>query len=78
MIPTFSNEEMLATKFRALLQRDKGRDLYDLSHGLEVFADLDALGLRGTVMSLMEGQCVEDLADFLCNFLPGSGNPQLR
>ena len=41
MIPTFSNEEMLATKFRAFLQRDKGRDLYDLSHGLEVFADLD-------------------------------------
>ena len=41
MIPTFSNEEMLATKFRALLQRDKGRDLYDLSRGLEVFADLD-------------------------------------
>jgi len=40
-IPTFSNEEMLATKFRALLQRDKGRDLYDLAHGLEVFEDLD-------------------------------------
>lgn len=40
-IPTFSNEEMLATKFRALLQRDKGRDLYDLAHGLEVFDPLD-------------------------------------
>ncbi len=40
-IPTFSNEEMLATKFRALLQRDRGRDLYDLAHGLEVFDDLD-------------------------------------
>lgn len=40
-IPTFSNEEMLATKFRALLQRDKGRDLYDLAHGLEVFNPLD-------------------------------------
>ena len=26
-IPTFSREEMLATKLRALLQRDKGRDL---------------------------------------------------
>jgi predicted nucleotidyltransferase component of viral defense system len=32
-IATFSNEEMLATKLRALLQRDKGRDLLDLSHG---------------------------------------------
>lgn len=40
-IPTFSKEEMLATKLRALLQRDKGRDLYDLAHGLQVFSDLD-------------------------------------
>lgn len=41
LIPTFSWEEMLATKLRALLQRDKGRDLYDLSHALEVFDGLD-------------------------------------
>ena len=41
-IPTFSREEMLATKLHALLQRDKGRDLYDLAHALEVFEDLDA------------------------------------
>lgn len=40
-IPTFTCEEMLATKFRALLQRDKGRDLYDLAHGLVVFKDID-------------------------------------
>ena len=31
---------MLATKLRALLQRNKGRDLYDLAHGLEVFEAL--------------------------------------
>ena len=30
-IPTFSPEEMLATKLRAFLQRDKGRDLFDLA-----------------------------------------------
>ncbi len=41
-IPTFSAEEMAATKLRALLQRDKGRDLLDLSHALTVFPDLDA------------------------------------
>lgn len=41
-IPTFSREEMLATKLRALLQRDKGRDLYDLAHAQETFDDLDA------------------------------------
>ena len=40
-IPTFSREEMLATKLRALLQRDKGRDLYDLAHALGVFEGLD-------------------------------------
>ena len=37
---TFSREEMLATKLRALLQRNKGRDLYDLAHALEVFEGL--------------------------------------
>ncbi|MFS8037568.1 nucleotidyl transferase AbiEii/AbiGii toxin family protein [Xanthobacter sp. AM11] len=41
-IPTFSREEMLATKLRALLQRDKGRDLYDLAHTLRVFNGLAA------------------------------------
>lgn len=40
-IVTYSREELLATKLRALLQRDKGRDLYDLSHALDVFDDLD-------------------------------------
>jgi predicted nucleotidyltransferase component of viral defense system len=40
-IQTFSKEEILATKLRALLQREKGRDLLDLSHAHAVFADLD-------------------------------------
>jgi predicted nucleotidyltransferase component of viral defense system len=39
-VATFSREEMLATKLRALLQRNKGRDLYDLAHALKVFEDL--------------------------------------
>ena len=42
VIPTYSPEEMLATKMRALLQRDKGRDLFDLSHALAVFDELNA------------------------------------
>ncbi|NJM36316.1 MAG: nucleotidyl transferase AbiEii/AbiGii toxin family protein, partial [Rhodomicrobium sp.] len=41
-IETFSNEELLATKLRALLQRNKGRDLIDLAHAKDVFKDLDA------------------------------------
>jgi predicted nucleotidyltransferase component of viral defense system len=40
-IATFSREELLATKLRALLQRDKGRDLLDLAHALAVFPDLN-------------------------------------
>lgn len=41
-IPAFSTEEVLATKIRALLQRNKGRDLVDLAHALEVFSGLNA------------------------------------
>lgn len=39
-VPTFSREEMLATKLRALLQRDKGRDLFDLDHAIDSFDGL--------------------------------------
>jgi len=41
-VATFSREEMLATKLRALLQRNKGRDLFDLAHALDVFDGLNA------------------------------------
>ena len=41
-IPTFSREEMMSTKLRTRLQRDKGRDLYELAHAIEVFEGLDA------------------------------------
>jgi predicted nucleotidyltransferase component of viral defense system len=41
-VATFSREEVLATKIRALLQRDKGRDVVDLAHALEVFSKLNA------------------------------------
>jgi predicted nucleotidyltransferase component of viral defense system len=46
-VPTFSREEMLATKLRALLQRDKGRDLYDLDHALDVFPNIDVAKVVG-------------------------------
>ena len=32
---SFEPEELFGTKFRALLQRRKNRDLYDLSEGLK-------------------------------------------
>ncbi len=40
-IASFSAEELLATKLRALLQRDKGRDLFDLDYALDALPDLD-------------------------------------
>jgi hypothetical protein len=38
---TFSREEMLATKLRASLERNKGQDLYDLADSVEVFEGLN-------------------------------------
>jgi len=40
-ITSFSREEILATKLRALLQRDKGRDLVDLAQAISLFDPLD-------------------------------------
>lgn len=37
-IVTFAPEELFGTKLRALLQRRKNRDLFDLDHGLEKLA----------------------------------------
>jgi predicted nucleotidyltransferase component of viral defense system len=44
-VQTFTREEMLATKLRALLQREKGRDLFDIAHGLDVFPHLNKVRL---------------------------------
>lgn len=59
-VPTYSREEMMATKLRALLQRDKGRDLYDLDHALEAFPGLDldkVIALFGRYVAL-SGQTI--------------------
>jgi len=43
-ITSFRPDELFGTKLRALLQRNKGRDLFDLHHGLEQLAlDADSL-----------------------------------
>lgn len=43
-ITSFAPDELFGTKLRALLQRNKGRDLFDLHHGLEQLAlDADSL-----------------------------------
>jgi predicted nucleotidyltransferase component of viral defense system len=38
---TYAVEELLGTKFRALYQRKKGRDLFDMSSALQQFPALD-------------------------------------
>jgi Nucleotidyl transferase AbiEii toxin, Type IV TA system len=53
-VPTFSREEILATKLRALLQRDKGRDLFDLAHALDEFKGLDAARLVACFIAYLE------------------------
>ena len=40
-INSFYLEELLATKLRALYQRKKGRDLFDLSCALKLFPDIE-------------------------------------
>ena len=42
---TYSPEELFGTKMRALYQRKKGRDLFDLAEGFRRIADLDAAGV---------------------------------
>lgn len=41
-VPTYHLEELLGTKLRALYQRKKGRDLYDIALALETIPSLDA------------------------------------
>ena len=40
-VVTFTLEELLGTKLRALYQRKKGRDVFDLARAFEVHPDLD-------------------------------------
>ena len=55
-VATFSIEEVLATKIRALLQRNKGRDLVDLAHSLEIFPKLDIQKTINMFMAYTKGK----------------------
>lgn len=83
LITTFTLEELLATKMRALFQRRKGRDLYDLWLGLTTLDPdeahiVDCLGeyLARTEISIsraeFEGNMVGKLAssDFRADVTP--------
>lgn len=51
---TFAPEELLGTKLRALYQRAKGRDLFDLAQALEQRPDLDAKAIVRCCLYYME------------------------
>ena len=56
-IVSFSQEEIFGTKLRALLQRRKGRDLFDLYHGMTALAlDVDQLIACFNHYLALEGQ----------------------
>lgn len=52
-IPTYRLEELLGTKLRALYQRRKGRDLFDIWHGLTQ-GHADAAGIADCFRKYME------------------------
>jgi predicted nucleotidyltransferase component of viral defense system len=53
-IVTFSREEILATKLRALLQREKSRDLVDLARAATEFKNLDAAHVVSLFVKYLE------------------------
>lgn len=58
-IASFTAEELFGTKLRALLQRRKNRDLFDLAHGLEQLAfDVDKLVTSFEHYLALEGKSI--------------------
>ena len=53
---TYEPEELLGTKLRALYQRKKGRDLFDLSESLTHFTGLDPEKVVACFMSYLENE----------------------
>lgn len=58
-VASFEPEELLGTKLRALLQRRKSRDLFDLTHGLQRLAlDVDKLVASFAHYLALEGKSI--------------------
>lgn len=66
-IPTFGVEELLATKMRALYQRKKGRDLYDLWLGLAILGARPNEVAAGCVQYMARGGATVTRAQFETN-----------
>lgn len=77
-IRTFSIEELLGTKLRALYQRNKGRDLFDLERALEVLRpDRARIVAHFLEYVRREGNSVTR-ADFVANLAAKSVDPDFR
>ncbi len=77
-IKTFTLNEILATKLRALYQRKKGRDLFDLYFGLKN-ADVDATKLINIFLKYMDfSDCKVSRAQFELNMSEKIKDPIFR
>lgn len=64
-ITTYSLEELLSTKLRALYQRKKGRDLFDLNIASQLFPKLDAQKILESFHCYIEAdQCKVSRTEF--------------
>ena len=75
-VPTFHTEELLGTKMRALYQRKKGRDLFDLATTLARFPDLDRAAVLACFQRYMahEGVAI-DRATYATNLAAKMDDP---
>ena len=77
-VTTFALDELLGTKMRALYQRKKGRDLFDLWYGLDRgIVDEDAL-VRCFERYLREGGHTVTRAQFEANLAEKAGMKEFR
>jgi predicted nucleotidyltransferase component of viral defense system len=76
-IQTFSLAETLSTKLRALLQRNKGRDLFDLSHALNVFDGLNTTRVIDCLVRYLENADARiSRAEAECRMFAKLSNPR--
>jgi predicted nucleotidyltransferase component of viral defense system len=78
MITTFTLEELLATKMRALFQRRKGRDLYDLWLGLTTLDPDEAHIIECLGEYLMRTETPISRAEFEANMEGKLASPDFR
>jgi predicted nucleotidyltransferase component of viral defense system len=73
---TFRLEELLGTKLRALYQRRKGRDAFDLAHALDIHPGLDRQAVVDCFVAYMSRKgAAPRRAEFEANLAEKRGHP---